>query len=326
MGMSIDNSAARRTAWSSYWANGALHSCAGSFAGNYAGAIADFWRPLFERLQSGDRMLDIATGNGALPMLAWEQSRLEGDISIDAVDLAAVAPAWHDPGEHAAIRFHPGVHMERLPFPGQSFDLVVSQYGLEYGQWPEALRECMRVCTASGTAAFILHHAGSVLVKVGRCELDNQRLLLAPDGLVQAARAVLPWADLARSGGIGPAQEGEARRCKDAYNLAMGHVGESIEAGGVPDLLLDARAWIHALVFGSGGSSAASRLSRLDAYRDALLTAMVRTDEMVSHALQEQALDDMLAAFRQIRPRADVSCRVIEQSEGVLGWGVVVSS
>jgi hypothetical protein len=33
----------------------------------------------------------------------------------------------------------------------------------------------------------------------------------------------------------------------------------------------------------------------------------------------------MLAAFRKIRPDAGISHQVIEQAEGVLGWGVVVS-
>lgn len=325
MGMSIDNSAARRNAWSSYWANGALHSCASSFVGNYAGAIADFWRPSFERLQPGGRMLDIATGNGALPMLSWEQRKSGGGVSIDAVDLAVVAPAWHDPGKHAAIRFHSGVSMEQLPFPDQSFDLVTSQYGLEYGPWPEALHECMRVCRTDGAAAFILHHAGSVLVKVGAFELDNQRLLLAPDGLIQAAREVLPWIDQARSGGIGLSEEHEARRCKDAYNRAMRHVGDVIEASEVPDLLVEARAWIHGFVSATGRGMDKGQLSQLDAYRDGLTAAMVRTEEMVSHALNEQALHAMLATFRQARPDADIRSRVVEQAEGVLGWGVVVS-
>lgn len=323
--MNIDDTISRRNAWSSYWAKGALHSCAGSFAGNYAGAIADFWRPLFDRLQPGGRMLDIATGNGALPMLAWEQRKSDGGISIDAVDMAVVAPAWHDPGTHAAIRFHPGVSMEQLPFPDQSFDLVTSQYGLEYGQWPGALHECMRVCRTDGTAAFILHHAGSVLVKIGECERDSQRLLLAPDGLIQAAREVLPWIDQARSGGIALAEEDEARRCKDAYNRAMRGVGDGIEAAQAPDLLVEARAWVHGLVAAPSSGVEGGQLPQLEAYRDALAAAMVRTEEMVSHALDEQALDAMLAALWQARPDVHISRRLIEQAEGVLGWGVVVS-
>ena len=320
--MSIDNAVPRESAWSSYWANGALHSCAGSFPGNYAGAIADFWSPLFDRLQPGGRVLDVATGNGALPMLSWEQRRLGGDISIDAVDLAVVAPAWHDPGKHAAIRFHPCVRMEQLPFPDQGFDLVVSQYGLEYGRWPDALHECLRVCRADGTAAFILHHAGSVLVKVGRCELDNQRLLLAQDGLVEAAREVMPWIGRARSGGIGSTEMGEARRGKEAYNLAMRRTGDAIEASEVPDLLVEAREFIHGLV--SAGDGNVDRLSRLEAYREALAAAMLRTREMVDHALDGRALEAMLATLRQARADARIGHQVIEQAEGVLGWGVVV--
>ena len=42
--MSLPDESARRAAWSAYWATGGLHSCVGSFGGNYGGAIGGFWR------------------------------------------------------------------------------------------------------------------------------------------------------------------------------------------------------------------------------------------------------------------------------------------
>ena len=40
----------RIESWSRYWASGALHSCAGSFDGNYAGSLRAFWNEVFSSL------------------------------------------------------------------------------------------------------------------------------------------------------------------------------------------------------------------------------------------------------------------------------------
>ena len=61
----------RRQAWSSYWAQGALHSCTGSFDARYSGAIGAFWDAVVAEIPPGSRVLDLATGNGALPLRLW---------------------------------------------------------------------------------------------------------------------------------------------------------------------------------------------------------------------------------------------------------------
>ena len=59
--------AARRAqAWSDYWAGGALHSCAGSYAGNYGGAIAAFWREIFADLPADATVTTPAVARGSL--------------------------------------------------------------------------------------------------------------------------------------------------------------------------------------------------------------------------------------------------------------------
>src|SRR5690606_38242574 len=64
----------RRGAWSSYWAAGALHSCIGSLVEDQDGGIGRFWRACFAGLGDGDRVLDLGTGNGALPKLLLEST------------------------------------------------------------------------------------------------------------------------------------------------------------------------------------------------------------------------------------------------------------
>ena len=188
----------RGKAWSRYWSSGRLHSCTGSYAGNYDGAIGRFWRSLAADLAPNACVLDLATGNGPLPLLLWEA---RGDaLQVDAVDLAAVAPDWYRADRHGRIHFHSGVRMEALPFADGSFDCVVSQFGFEYAERGPALAECLRVMRPDARLALVMHHHDSVLVRVGREELAHHGRLLATDGLLAAAIAALPWIAQARSG------------------------------------------------------------------------------------------------------------------------------
>ena len=151
-----DDDDTRRQAWSAYWAQGALHSCTGSFDARYSGAIGDFWDTFFADLAQEERVLDLATGNGALPQRLWEREGTTEGLRIDAVDLAALAPPWYRPDVHRGITFRSGVAMEALPYPDGTFDRVTSQFGLEYARRPEALSECVRVSRPGGSLAFVL--------------------------------------------------------------------------------------------------------------------------------------------------------------------------
>ena len=315
----------RRRAWSSYWAGGALHSCVGSYTGNYAGVIGDFWRERFERLREGSRVLDLATGNGALPLLLQDRAGAEGGIRIDAVDLAEVAPPWLQASRYPGITFHAGVAMEELPFVEQSFDLVVSQFGLEYARWPEALHEILRVGKPRGGNAFVMHHADSVLVKVGKAELANQRLLLEADGLLDAVGAIIPWMARARIGAIDMRNSAEALACRQRYNQAMNQLAEQIEASPAPDLLIESRDWAHGLVSVANGMDTNQQLSLLVEYSEAMRAASLRTSEMVEHALDQAQVNGLLEFFREHGADHDAACLPLSQKEGILGWGIVIA-
>src|SRR5690606_29905342 len=112
----------RQQAWTRYWQSGALHSCVGSYDGNYGGAIAALWRTQFNGLDDNKRLLDLGTGNGPLPALALATLGVATLPHIDAVDLAEPRPPWltSAPAEaKARTVFHTGVRMESLPFPGE---------------------------------------------------------------------------------------------------------------------------------------------------------------------------------------------------------------
>lgn len=312
----------RRQAWSAYWSQGALHSCTGSFDARYSGAIGDFWDAFADALPAGARVLDLATGNGALPLRLWERDEGASGLRVDAVDLASVAPAWHDPATHAGIVFHQGVAMEALPFGDGTFDRVVSQFGLEYARRPEALGECVRVARPDGGLAFVMHHAGSVLVRVGRAELENHALLVAPGGLLDAAAGVMPWLAAAR-GGRAPGTE--AIQAREAYNRAIAGIGEAIGRSDVPDALVEARDWVHRQVGGVTPPGLPASLEALAGYRAALEGAALRTREMISHALDDAAIAAMARDLAAARPDWQVRYEPLAQREGVLAWALRAS-
>ena len=316
--MPSNQDSARRQAWSAYWAGGGLHSCVGSLDDDYSGAIGDFWRDVFAELPPGPlSALDLATGNGAIPRLL---ARQRPEAGIEAVDLASLAPAWHDPAASPGIRFHSGVAMEDLPFGDAAFDLVTSQYGFEYARRDEALAEALRVLRPGGRMALVMHHAGSVLARVAASESGNARVLAAPGGLLEAADAVLPWLSLARRGGD-PGREPAALAARQAYNSAAVALDRAIASAPAPDLLIEARAWLQRLLAGTGPDPSPTR-EALSKYREALAAGALRSAELVEHALDEAAAGALVAAIRRARPGANVECRPLSQAEGLLGWGL----
>lgn len=304
---------ARRIAWSQYWSAGGLHSCPGSFAGNYSGAIAGFWESAFADIDPGARVLDLATGNGPLPQMLLQ--RYGDGISVDAVDAAQLAPAWFDPSRHPAIRFHSGVMAEALPFGDASFDYVVSQYGIEYATRPDAYRQALRVLRPGGRLAFVMHHSGSVLVQVAHQEQQHFSWLLGADGLLAAAEALAPWLSRAKSGESLHGNS-DAERSRQRFNQAQQQLETRVSASAVPDLLLDARQQIQRLLQQPQPQVLVSR------YGEALRSGQLRSAELLRFALSSAELDAWVADLRGQRPGSRVEVTEVRQAEGIMGWGL----
>ena len=308
----------RQRAWSAYWSSGRLHSCASGPGDNYGGAIGGFWRSVFGGLALPAKVLDLATGNGPLPLLL---SELHGPrVEVDAVDLAALAPSWHDPVRHPGVRFHSGVRMEALPFADASFDCVVSQFGFEYADRERAAAECARVARAGACIVFVMHHVESVLVRVGREELAHQARLLDEDGgLVAAAHAVAPWIAKAKAGEA--VEAGEAVHARARYNTAMKSLEAVIAASPAPDLLLEAREAIHRTLM--DGRDAQVMRSAIDAYAADLAQARLRTAEMVAHAQDRSQVEALGRLLQAAGGGPEFTCVELGQAEGVLAWALL---
>ena len=259
------------------------------------------------------RVLDLATGNGALPQMLLQ--RYGDSVSVDAVDAAQLAPAWFSPLQHPKIRFHSGVMIEALPFEDAGFDYVISQYGIEYAMRPDACRQALRVLRPDGRLALVMHHSGSVLARVAREEQEHFDWLLGGDGLLAAAGGLSPWLSRVKNG-ESLRDNAAAERSRHSSTKPSRNWLPRATASFVPDLLLEARHQVQRLL------QQAQPQDLLSRYADALRAGQLRSAELLRFALSPAELDNWVAELRAQRPHSRIEVNELRQTQGIMGWGL----
>lgn len=318
----------RRRSWSQYWQHGALHSLTGSLSGQlHSHAILDFWRLQFSTLGRHDRVLDIGTGNGFLPWLLT-RTPLDGMPQVDAIDLADVRPTWLselDDAVRSRLHLHSAVAAEALPFPDDTFDLVVSQYGFEYADQPIATREVARVLKPGGRVALVMHAAGSVLHGTALAEQQHCRTLLDDIRIHEALRQLAPFLAQSRipAGRRALQTNATANQARNRFNNAMNALKAAASESSVPDLLMQCMEWI-----GTACRSLQERgdlprfLQDIDSHEDALHDAALRYQELVEAALDQHSI----SLLQQLMSASQISCPesvcLVDRQHGLMGWGL----
>jgi len=173
-----------------YWSNNTPQSCIASQKGSDAEAIERVWRDFVAELKYDAKILDLATGNGAVPgaMLRDRQG-----YAITAVDRADIAPLKYleDPGHLQQVKFIGGIDVGKLPMADQSFDALSSQFGIEYGDLAAIATEVSRVLKPGGRCLFLIHHQHSAIVSPNALLIEELENALQGGGLVETLQAFL---------------------------------------------------------------------------------------------------------------------------------------
>lgn len=152
-------------------------------------AFAEFWRQFLTRALSRDRkhrLIDIACGNGAVTMAAIETAQVVGgQLALYCVDCSPSVIA--DVRKRLPQIEGMACDARRIPYPDGSFDIVVSQFGIEYAG-NDAFTEAARLVAAGGNLAAVVHFAGGALHR--ECE-ENLAIAVAATNsqLMPLARA-----------------------------------------------------------------------------------------------------------------------------------------
>ena len=173
--------------WDSFWATTkSLNSFAeGEHSQGYIGGIADFWQVEFSGFPKSASILDLATGNGGLAVLAQQY---DSNFNISASDSASIDPLSRFSSSSKnyqllkKISFFSNMNSESLTFLQDQFDRVISQFGFEYAKPELALSEINRVLKYNGEFIALVHHRDSLIsidCRIGLAILNKMNDLLS---------------------------------------------------------------------------------------------------------------------------------------------------
>ena len=316
----------RSAAWTRYWRTGAAHSCAGSYSPAYEGAIADFWRAGFATLPPSSRILDLGTGNGPLPKIMVAIAS-RPDLQCDAMDLAQVAPAWFaelSGADKARIRFHSGCSMEALPFLDGTFDMVVSQWGLEYSNLDMSAPEVLRVLAPGGRIQLLLHHVEALPVTLAAHEVVHLQWLLHDSPYLESVEHMLEPMALASTpeGRTRLIQDTQANQAKEGFNAQQDAISSRIEQGSCTDVLVDVRQFVGSLFGIAQNQGAMAARAALQGLKLELMDSQLRLQELYDHAMDHAAAE---ALARRLAHGGSYELEVLRDQDSVMGWALTVS-
>jgi len=179
-------------AWDRFWRAGHRACCYQDEEGRYLPPIRAVWQEFFDRLPRDARLVDIGTGNGAVPSeaLRWARGQLDARFDVHGVDYADIQPPESAGHERCRVTFHPRTDCRNLPFRDASMDAVTAQFTLEYLPLAEAAAELARVLRDGALLRAVLHVAGGVSERLARQELEEIDAILGR-GLFAHVRQVI---------------------------------------------------------------------------------------------------------------------------------------
>ena len=160
--------------WQHYWQTMNAHACVRDANAEYRAEIQQFWLNKIQQCRTSERVLDICAGNGAVARLAIQASdAAKLALTVHAIDGAKVNQQYIE--QDALLRrvnFLDDVNITALPYTDLSFDLVTSQYGIEYALNELAIAEVARVIKSQGRFISVCHDANGTSVVAAKNALQ----------------------------------------------------------------------------------------------------------------------------------------------------------
>lgn len=153
--------------WSEYWRQ---DSADGEVFVNAKGdahpALAAFWASVFAAEAPGTRVLDVASGAGSI----YAHLPADHGFELHATDIAPEALATLS--ERVAHVTTTVASAADMPFDDGSFDLVLSQFGVEYAG-AQAFTEAARLVAAGGRLVILAHIEDGYIDSNNKAQLDE---------------------------------------------------------------------------------------------------------------------------------------------------------
>lgn len=232
---------ARLTAneWSRYWEKGTLTTFLGRFKNNYDGEVEKFWKENLENTLPQSKIIDLATGNGALAILISELLlRKKINVEIDAIDFSTIDPksiAHRNINNDILnkITFHSNKPIESTTFPDNTFDIAVSQFGFEYGDPEASVAELNRILKQSSKIFFLMHHKDSAIIKQAQEGVKQTEHCLSLE-LHQFVRKLLYRMEKLSQQNKDPAKDAKLENLREKINQITGSIHDQFDSHNDP--------------------------------------------------------------------------------------------
>jgi len=311
--------------WSSFWQQGFITTFGRSKPDNYSGVIRAFWKEKFLELPTGSRILDVATGNGAVATFAASVStEKDREFSIAATDAAEINPNVKIDDVTKSLReqviFHSNEPCESQPFDDDSFDFISSQFGFEYGDIDTTMPEMRRILVPGGRFVAISHHIDSRLVKAAKAELEVYRHALDELNIFGTVRKYF-----GALGEVGSSRKELSKALERAAPLSL-KVNDCMntfrEEHPDDECAGEIVAAVGYLARGAAQTAKAERLGAVDAAQVNYRMAQARLKDMVDAALNPQDIDTLTERAKSAGFTSMTCLRLFVEDGSLAGWQI----
>jgi len=180
--------------WTQYWQQGHKTSFGENLQNNYQGKLRQHWLDIFASLQPSQSVLDLCTGNATLIRLAKDLANNFESIHFTGVDYAKIE-IDESFSNLENIKFLDSINVESLPFNKATFELVISNFGVEYSELDLTIPEISRVLKKGGRIELICHHEQSSLITESRQCVEMLAKIHQSDGVLMTLKKLVAELD-----------------------------------------------------------------------------------------------------------------------------------
>jgi hypothetical protein len=304
----------RIAAWDRYWKGGHSDTC---FHQGAIFSLRNDWLEFFAGLPDAARILDLATGNGALPLIAAEVSRADSrGFAITGVDFASPRPDLLPEIDETLlehISFVGSTPLEDMDFEAASFDAVTSQYGFEYSDTRRSIPRIAELMAPGSRLRFLVHSSGGSVSKATEQRRARINQLLAKDQVLDLCRRI------SAGNPKDPSSLAKLRKVENRFWKKLKALRS--KATGLPpdDVSVYAMNFVEQLVRGRNQIPPHEGRQALRELSDELHDYVIRLNGMLRAALTDSQMKTLVASFEEAG-LDDVDYCPSVQDQDEVGW------
>jgi ubiquinone/menaquinone biosynthesis C-methylase UbiE len=308
--------------WSAYWSQGHKTSFGNDFRHCYEGKLQEAWRGVFKAINCKSNVLDLCTGNASLLRLAEQDMTNFSEVNFTGVDYANVTLGDRFTQlQNIELLFN--VNIEKLPLENNTYDVVISNYGIEYSDLSKSLAEVSRIMSDNGQAIFICHFYDSIFIKNNKQELMMIRSMIEINGVLEILQGLIDALTNKSMYSKIPASKEHFKAVEDSEHYRHRLNDKlAIIANDFPNAFYqsDFLGFLKYLL----SAKTENKKSELQLFRKDMISHQGRLSEMVNAALTKKQIEQLSVMFKA-HGLCITKTEVLKSEEGAIGYQIYTS-